>query len=122
MNDDFSPAFDPEGKYRFFVSRRTFTPEPGAFEFDIHFGATDKLYALPLQDTTASPVAPESDEETGEDAANSDAGKGDKAAKEAKGAWAPGRTRSRCASTLRGSRAASPCCRSTRDATPGCRL
>ncbi len=64
LSDDFEPAFDPEGRYLYFISRRTFTPEFGAFELDIHFGATDKIYALSLQDTTASPVAPQSDEES----------------------------------------------------------
>jgi tricorn protease len=91
MSDDFSPAFDPGGNYLYFASRRTFTPDPGVFEFDIHFSATDKLYAMSLQDTTASPVAPQSDEESGEDDAKAegskgDAAKGDKPAKGVKDA------------------------------------
>jgi tricorn protease len=84
LSDDFSPSFDPEGRYLYFVSRRTFKPEFGGFELDIHFTATDKLYALTLRDTLASPVSPESDEETGEAADKGDA-KGDKSEKGGKG-------------------------------------
>jgi tricorn protease len=29
LNDDYSPAFDPEGKYLYFLSRRTSTPSSG---------------------------------------------------------------------------------------------
>jgi tricorn protease len=81
MSDDFMPDFDPDGKYLYFVSRRTFRPEIGAFELDFQFKATDKIYAMSLQDTTASPVAPQSDEEMGEaKAEDGDAGDaGDKA-------------------------------------------
>ena len=56
LSDDFSPSFDPEGRYLYFVSRRTFKPEFGGFELDIHFTATDKLYAMTLRDSLASPV------------------------------------------------------------------
>jgi tricorn protease len=85
LSDDSSPSFDPEGKYLFFISRRTFSPEFGAFELNIHFSATDKLYALSLQDTTASPVAPESDEESPAPADKGDGGK-EKGGKEGKDA------------------------------------
>lgn len=85
LTDDFSPAFDPEGKYLYFLSRRTLTPQFGTFELNMHFSATDKLYALALRDTLLSPVAPESDEEPGEEAAKGGddkaKGKDDKGAK-----------------------------------------
>jgi tricorn protease len=92
MSDDFSPSFDPEGRYLYFVSRRTFKPDFGVFELDIQFTATDKLYAMTLRDTLASPVSPESDEESGEaadkgddkDAKDGKDAKADKAAKAAK--------------------------------------
>jgi tricorn protease len=84
MNDDFSPSFDPEGKYLYFLSRRTFTPDPTGFELALRFGPTDKIYAMSLQDTTASPVAPQDDEESAEDSAKADAAKAEKAAKGAK--------------------------------------
>ncbi len=37
MTDDSGPAFDPEGKYLYFVSRRTLNPEFGGFELNFHF-------------------------------------------------------------------------------------
>lgn len=83
MSDDFSPSFDPEGRYLYFVSRRTFTPEFGGFELNMHFSATDKLYAMTLRDSLASPVSPESDEEAvaaaGDD--NEKPAKGEKSSK-----------------------------------------
>jgi len=84
MSDDFSPSFDPEGRYLYFLSRRTFRPEFGTFELDMTFSTTDKLYAMTLRDTTTSPVAPESDEESGEAADKGD-DKADKAGKSGKG-------------------------------------
>ncbi len=84
MTDDFLPGFDPDGKYLYFVSRRTFQPEFGAFELNFQFQATDKIYAMTLQDTTASPVAPQSDEEPGE--AEGGAEEGEDKAKGGKGA------------------------------------
>jgi len=79
LTDDFSPSFDPTGKYLYFISRRTLTPQFGGFELNMVFSSTDKLYALSLQDTLLSPVSPESDEEPGEDA------KDDKGGDKAKG-------------------------------------
>lgn len=81
MQEDFSPSFDPEGKYLFFVSRRTFTPDFGGFELNMVFSATDKLYAMTLRDTLESPVAPQSDEESAE-AADAKDDKGDAKGKE----------------------------------------
>ncbi len=72
MSDDFSPSFDPEGKYLYFVSRRTFRPEFGGFELNMHFSATDKLYAMTLDGSLPSPVAPESDEEGADEPAKDD--------------------------------------------------
>ena len=65
MTDDVEPVFDPEGKYLYFISRRTVAPEFGAFELDFQFRVTDKIYALALRDSLPSPAAPKSDEETG---------------------------------------------------------
>lgn len=82
MQDDFSPTFDPEGKYLYFASSRTFRPEFGGFELDMVFRSTDKLYAMTLRDSLESPVAPQSDEEAGEAA---DGGGGDKGDEKGKG-------------------------------------
>jgi len=78
MFDDFSPTFDPKGRWLYFVSRRTLDPQYGNFEFDFQFRATDKIYAVSLQDTLRSPVPPQSDEETGDAGAAGDEGAGDK--------------------------------------------
>jgi tricorn protease len=61
--DDFSPAFDPAGKYLYFVSRRTLNPRFGTFDFGFQFSETDKIYAVTLKESLRTPVPPESDEE-----------------------------------------------------------
>jgi tricorn protease len=76
MTSDNSPAFDPDGKYLYFVSSRTLNPEYGPFELDFQYGPTSKIYALTLQDSLLTPVPPQSDEETGGDAKKEDGGKG----------------------------------------------
>jgi tricorn protease len=68
MTDSFSPSFDSEGKYLYFVSRRTLDPEFGTFELNMQFSVTDKLYVATLQKDGVSPVAPQSDEEKGDEA------------------------------------------------------
>ena len=76
MTDDFDPSFDPDGRYLYFVSRRTLQPEFGAFELNFQFTATDKVYAATLRADVESPVKPESDEEgagSGEEAKGKDA-------------------------------------------------
>ena len=84
MTDDFSPSFDPEGRYLYFLSRRTVDLPAFEFEYFFPYAATDKLYAVTLRDTLASPMAPQSDEESAE--ADSSAGdKGKKDAKDGKG-------------------------------------
>ena len=78
MTDDFGPAFD-QGRYLFFVSRRTIDLPAFQYEYAFPYAETDKLYAMTLRDTTASPVAPRSDEEdgvaAGDDAKDSKDGK-----------------------------------------------
>ncbi|HVP38366.1 MAG TPA: S41 family peptidase [Candidatus Saccharimonadales bacterium] len=81
MSEEVNPAFDPDGKYLYFISRRTFQPQFGAFELNFEFRSTDGIYAYVLRDSILTPVPPQSDEETGE-AKGEDKG-GDKA-KEAK--------------------------------------
>ena len=86
FTDDSNPAFDPEGKYLYFVSRRTLDPVFGAFEFNFFFTATDKIYAASLRKDVGSPLPPESDEEKGEEkkeGEKKDEKKEEKGAKEA---------------------------------------
>jgi len=79
LTDDFNPVFDPEGKYLYFMSRRTLNPEFGGFELNLHFSATDRIYVATLRRDAPSPVAPESDEEKGDEDADKDKKKDDEA-------------------------------------------
>jgi tricorn protease len=64
LNDDFRPAFDPEGKYLYFISARTFDPVFGDFErSDYVYRNVRNIYLVTLQADSLSPFAPESDEE-----------------------------------------------------------
>lgn len=62
---DTNPAFDPDGKYLFFLSGRTFEPSYGADGSWIYANTTN-VVAAPLRADVASPVAPKNDVE-GED-------------------------------------------------------
>ena len=61
--NDSSPVFDQNGKYLYFASDRTFAPAIVGPEINIGFQNTTGLFALILANDTASPLAPESDEE-----------------------------------------------------------
>ncbi len=80
LTDDFAPAFDPEGRWLYFVSRRAIDLPTFAFEYNFGYARTDKILALSLKADGAPPAAYQSDEETG--AAAKDEGK---AKDEAKG-------------------------------------
>ena len=67
MTDDFSPAFDPDGEYLYFVSRRTFHPEFGAVRAELPVHAPPTRSTRCRCATPCSPRSPpQSDEETGE--------------------------------------------------------
>jgi hypothetical protein len=68
FTDSFSPSFDPGGKNLYFISRRTLNPEFGTFELNMQFSVTDRIYVTTLVKDEASPVAPQSDEEKGDEA------------------------------------------------------
>ena len=93
--NDSSPAFDPEGKYLYYVSGRTFHPSYGTDASWI-YANTDNLIAVPLRADVASPLAPRNDVEEGkkdegkkeeakkaEDGDKKDGAKADKADKKA---------------------------------------
>ena len=84
MTDDYGPAFDPGGRYLYFISQRTVDLPAFSFEYAFPFASTQKIYVVTLSDTTPSPIAPLSDEETGAAADAGDKGKG--AAGKGKGA------------------------------------
>ena len=61
-NDDL-PTFDPEGKYLFFTSDRTFDPVYGRFDNSWTYANATNIVAVPLKKDQASPMAPRNDAE-----------------------------------------------------------
>jgi tricorn protease len=59
---DFSPEFDPEGKYLYFLSDRSFNPVLSDYEFQFVNTAITNLYLIVLSADGKSPFAPKSDE------------------------------------------------------------
>ena len=62
---DGSPVFDPNGKYLYFISSRTFIPSFSDFEPAYNFQNTSRVYLVTLKKDVPSPFAPRSDEEKG---------------------------------------------------------
>ena len=62
FNDDL-PTFDPEGKYLFFTSDRTFDPVYGRFDNSWTYANATNIVAVPLKKDQASPMAPRNDAE-----------------------------------------------------------
>lgn len=52
---DFSPAFDPESKYLYFLGVREFAPNYNETHFDLGFPFAIRPYVVSLQPSTASP-------------------------------------------------------------------
>jgi tricorn protease len=61
-NDEL-PVFDPDGKYLFFRTGRTFTPSYGELDETWIYANTAVLAAVPLRRDVLSPLAPRNDEE-----------------------------------------------------------
>jgi tricorn protease len=61
--DDYNPVFDPDGKYLYFFSNRSWYPQMSRFEDNFTYVLASDICVLTLQADTASPLAPESDEE-----------------------------------------------------------
>ena len=61
--DDDLPVFDPEGKYLFFRSKRTFDPTYSDLDNSWIYANSHNLIAVPLRNDVASPLAPRNDEE-----------------------------------------------------------
>ncbi len=61
---DTQPCFDPDGKYVYFLSFRTFTPAKDPLKFDWAFEDGVRPYLIPLQKETLSPfLTPKDGEE-----------------------------------------------------------
>jgi tricorn protease len=85
---DASPTFDPEGKYLFYTSDRSFDPVYGRFDNSWTYPNATRLMALPLRRDVPSPLAPRNDAE-GDDAKD-DAKKDDAKKDDAKDAGRKG--------------------------------
>jgi tricorn protease len=55
---DFSPAFDPEGRYLYFLSLRTFDPVYDAVQFELSFPRAARPYLIALQADAGPPFEP----------------------------------------------------------------
>jgi tricorn protease len=64
-SNDFSPAFDPQGRYLLFLSRRHENPTLSQSEFNIATLKMTGVYLATLKRGAASPFAPKSDEGVG---------------------------------------------------------
>lgn len=60
--NEFTPAWDPEGNYLFYLSDRQFQPQLGSFEWNYLVDRETGIYALSLRKDVAHPFPPESDE------------------------------------------------------------
>lgn len=63
MTQDWSPSFDPEGRYLYFLSNRTFNPLMGAVDQNHVFLDMARPYLMLLKADTPSPFAPKDSEE-----------------------------------------------------------
>ncbi|MEO6912758.1 MAG: PDZ domain-containing protein [Candidatus Baltobacteraceae bacterium] len=55
---DHSPAWDPEGKYLFFISTRDFNPVYDALQFDLSFPQAQRPFVVTLREDVPSPFVP----------------------------------------------------------------
>ena len=76
---DGEPTFDPDGKYLFISSDRTFQPTYGSFDNTWTYANPARLVALPLRRDVPSPLAQRDDEEGQPD---KEKGKGEEKGKE----------------------------------------
>ena len=62
LTNDWNPAWDPDGKYLYFLSDRHFNPSLGSFDFTYNYHRTAGIYLATLRKATDNPFAPKSDE------------------------------------------------------------
>jgi tricorn protease len=55
---DQSPAWDPDGKYLYFISTRDFNPVYDALQFDLSFPQASRPFVVTLRDDVPSPFVP----------------------------------------------------------------
>jgi tricorn protease len=82
--DDLSVAFDPDGKYLYALTNRSFAPVYSDLDNTWIYPNTTRVAAIPLRANVPSPLAPRDDEETAKvDSAAADSAKGKKSDKPA---------------------------------------
>ena len=59
--NDANPVFDPDGKYLYFLTNRTFNPIYGDIDNTFIYANTTNIAAVALTDEVASPLAPKND-------------------------------------------------------------
>jgi tricorn protease len=59
MREDHSPAWDPEGKYLYFISTRDFNPVYDALQFDLSFPQAQRPFVVTLRSDVPSPFIPQ---------------------------------------------------------------
>jgi tricorn protease len=74
---DSDPAFDPEGRYLYFIGRRDFDPVYDRLQFDLSFPKGERPYAIALRADVPSPFVPQPRPLESEDAAHARKGKED---------------------------------------------
>ncbi|MBX6365474.1 MAG: PD40 domain-containing protein, partial [Gemmatimonadetes bacterium] len=67
-----SPAFDPDGKYLYFLSDRRFAPAYSSLDNSWIYPNATVIMAAPLRPDVPTPIAPKDDEEAPRDAAAAD--------------------------------------------------
>jgi len=60
--NEYSPVFDPEGKYLYLITNRSFDPQYSDFDNSFVYTNSAQIMALSLQKDTPSPMAPKNDE------------------------------------------------------------
>ncbi|MDQ2864914.1 MAG: PDZ domain-containing protein [Candidatus Eremiobacteraeota bacterium] len=58
LRADHSPAWDPEGKYLYFISTRDFNPVYDALQFDLSFPQAQRPFVVTLRSDVPSPFVP----------------------------------------------------------------
>jgi tricorn protease len=64
MFNAYSPAWDPQGNYLYFLADREFQPQISQIEFNYATNRTAYIYAIALRKDVKNPFPPESDEVT----------------------------------------------------------
>jgi tricorn protease len=60
--DEYSPAWDPDGNYLYYLSDRDYQPQLSSLEFNFAGNRTTGIFAVALRKDVAHPFPPESDE------------------------------------------------------------